>query len=66
MVGLMRVQVTLVTLSGGTAHVPEALDSNGRVLHESTSSALYLLAQGVPPDRVLREWASYDTIGIKP
>ena len=55
----------IITLSGGTAHVPDTLGHSGHVIHESTAAALYFTERGVPPSHVLREWASYDTIGKK-
>ncbi|GFH14157.1 DUF218 domain-containing protein [Haematococcus lacustris] len=48
---------------GGTPHKPPILGSNGHVLHESTSCAAYLMARGLPVDRILKEVSSYDTVG---
>ena len=53
----------IVVLSGGTSHKPPLLDSNGYVIHESTVCAKYLNSRGVLSEHLLREWASYDTIG---
>eukprot|EP00882_Tetradesmus_deserticola_P029766 GHRQ01033368.1.p1 GENE.GHRQ01033368.1~~GHRQ01033368.1.p1 ORF type:complete len:194 (+),score=90.96 GHRQ01033368.1:89-670(+) len=48
---------------GGTPHKPSILGSNGHVLHESTAMASYLMARGVAAADVLKETASYDTVG---
>jgi vancomycin permeability regulator SanA len=52
----------IIVLGGGTYHKPPALDSNNYVIHESTSCSSYLIKNGVKPDKIIREWASYDTI----
>eukprot|EP00048_Salpingoeca_helianthica_P002194 m.55320 g.55320 ORF g.55320 m.55320 type:complete len:251 (-) comp11962_c0_seq1:1925-2677(-) len=57
------VYVVILTLSGGTAHTGDTIDAQGRAVHESTVSALYLIRLGVPGERIFREWCSYDTIG---
>ena len=52
----------IIVLGGGTYHKPPGLDSNKYVIHESTSCANYLINKGISPDKIIREWASYDTI----
>lgn len=52
----------IIILGGGTYHKPPKLDSNNYVIHESTTYANYLINKGIPPDKIIREWASYDTI----
>lgn len=52
----------IIILGGGTYHKPPELDSNNYVIHESTSCANYLINKGISPDKIIREWASYDTI----
>lgn len=53
----------IICLSGGTVHKPPPLDRNGRPIHESIAGARYLVENGAPPEKVLWEIASYDTIG---
>jgi hypothetical protein len=53
----------IVTLSAGTPHRPPPLDAAGFPIFESIAAARYLIAAGVPPDRLLTETHSYDTIG---
>jgi len=52
----------IIVLGGGTYHKSPGLDSNNYVIHESTSCANYLISKGVSPNKIIREWASYDTI----
>jgi uncharacterized SAM-binding protein YcdF (DUF218 family) len=52
----------IIVLGGGTYHKPPGLDLNKYVIHESTSCANYLISKGINPDKIIREWASYDTI----
>ncbi len=52
----------IIILGGGTYHKPPGLDSNQYVMHESTSCANYLINKGINQDKIIREWASYDTI----
>ena len=52
----------IIILGGGTYHKPPGLDSNQYVMHESTSCATYLINKGINQDKIIREWASYDTI----
>ncbi|CAM6084868.1 unnamed protein product [Calypogeia fissa] len=53
----------IVCLGGGTPHRAPILSSDGFVVHESTSCAEYLHRKGVPFAHMIKEWASYDTIG---
>jgi hypothetical protein len=53
----------LILLSGGTVHKPPPLDENGFPIFESRKAAEYLLKSGVPPESILTETCSYDTIG---
>lgn len=48
---------------GGTPHKPPVLDAEGFVIHESTMLARHLVQRGVDPYRILKESASYDTVG---
>lgn len=52
----------IIILGGGTYHKPPGLDINKYVIHESTSCANYLINKGVSPNKIIREWSSYDTI----
>mmetsp|Transcript_3221 Transcript_3221/g.12732 ORF Transcript_3221/g.12732 Transcript_3221/m.12732 type:complete len:354 (-) Transcript_3221:650-1711(-) len=53
-----------VVLSGSaTPHKPPPLQKGGFTLHESTAMAEYVVANGVPPEAVLKDTASMDTIG---
>ena len=53
-----------VVLSGSaTPHKPPPLQKGGFMLHESTAMAEYVVANGVPPEAVLKDTASMDTIG---
>jgi|SRR6516162_1561591 hypothetical protein len=53
----------ILTLSAGTTHRPPPLDSSGFPFFESIAAAKYLIDRGVPPDAILPETCSYDTIG---
>lgn len=53
----------IIVLSAGTVHKQPILDDEGFPLFESSVAASYLVKKGVDPKRILREWASYDTIG---
>lgn len=53
----------VITLSAGTTHKPPPRDGNGFPMYEAMASARYLHERGVPPDRILPEACSYDTIG---
>lgn len=52
----------ILTLSAGTPHRPPPLE-DGFPIFESTAGARYLIAKGIPQDRILVEASSYDTIG---
>lgn len=53
----------ILTLSAGTAHLPQLLSSDGLPVWESTASASYLMKKlNIPPDDVYAETTSYDTI----
>lgn len=53
----------IITLSAGTVHKPPILDKEGYPLFESSVAAGYLVERGIDPEKILREWTSYDTIG---
>ena len=53
----------LMPLSAGTTHKPPPLDQNGFPMLESVIGAAYLIEKGIPPERILLEASSYDTIG---
>jgi len=52
-----------ITLSRGTFHKAPPRDEDGFPIDESLAGARYLVAHGVPKDRVLFEATSFDTIG---
>jgi hypothetical protein len=53
----------ILTLSAGTAHLPQALSADGLPIWESTSSAAFLIHElNVNPSDVYAETTSYDTI----
>ena len=49
-------------LGGGTYHKPPILNDSKFCIHESTSCAEYLISKGIPPNKIYKEWSSYDTI----
>lgn len=53
----------IITLSAGTVHRPPPLDDRGFPIFEAVAGAQYLVRAGVPPNRVLTETSSHDTIG---
>ena len=53
----------VLPLSAGTTHRPPPRDARGFPILESVAAGQYLLARGIPADRILTETASYDTIG---
>ena len=53
----------ILTLSAGTAHVPQLLDARGSVVFEATASAAVIINEGVEPSDVFVETTSFDTIG---
>jgi vancomycin permeability regulator SanA len=53
----------ILTLSAGTAHLPQALSADGLPIWEATASAAYLIKHlNVKPSDVFAETTSYDTI----
>lgn len=53
----------ILTLSAGTAHLPQRLSADGLPIWESTASTSYLINQlNVKPSDVYAETTSYDTI----
>lgn len=52
----------VICLGGGTYHKPTMLNEHGRVVHECTACAKYLVSAGVDAQHIYKEWASYDTI----
>lgn len=54
----------ILTLSAGTAHVPQFLSRDGLPVWESTSSAAYIMDhyKSIPPSNIYVETSSYDTI----
>jgi len=58
------IRVPLVTLSAGTAHASQLLNSHGRPIWEASASAAYMVKEhGVSPKDILMETTSWDTIG---
>lgn len=56
--------VPILSLSAGTAHMPQLMSQNGLPIWESTSSAAYLHKKhGITYEKLLVETTSYDTIG---
>jgi len=53
----------VLTVSAGTAHAPQLLTADGLPIWESTAAAAYLLDAGLPPESLVVETTSYDTIG---
>jgi hypothetical protein len=53
----------ILCLSAASAHKPLPLDSAGKPIFEASAGAKYLLARGIPTERIVLELASYDTIG---
>lgn len=54
---------SIVCLGGGTYHKPPYLNYMQFVVHESTACADYLMRHhNVPGSKILKEWASFDTI----
>ena len=53
----------ILTLSAGTAHVPQLLDARGSVVFEATASAAVIINEGVNSEDVFLETTSFDTIG---
>ena len=56
--------IPILCSGGGTPHIPAVLGPTGHVIHESTAYAHYLASErDVPASCILKETASYDTIG---
>jgi hypothetical protein len=53
----------LMPLSAGTPYRPPPLDERGIPITEARAGAAYLMARGVPAERILVEESSYDTLG---
>ncbi|QQG40278.1 MAG: YdcF family protein [Candidatus Aenigmatarchaeota archaeon] len=53
----------VVVLGGMSVHVPAVLDADKFPVFEAFVEADYLTRRGVDPLRVLKQWASFDTIG---
>lgn len=53
----------IACLSGGTVHKPPPVDDYSFPIYESLTAAEYLIKSGLPPEKVLTEICSYDTIG---
>ncbi len=53
----------IIALSAGTPYRPPPLDEAGHPVFESLAGLDYLLRRGYPPERLLGETSSYDTIG---
>lgn len=53
----------LLCSGGGTPHRPSVLSDTGYVVFESTSCASYLLDKGMKAASILKETASFDTVG---
>jgi uncharacterized SAM-binding protein YcdF (DUF218 family) len=56
-------QTPILTLSAGTAHLPQLLSNDGLPVWESTSSAAYLQQRHNIQSNLYVETTSYDTIG---
>ena len=53
----------IITLSAGTPHKPNPLDSAGFPVYEAAAGASYLIRSGVPAEDIYEETLSLDTIG---
>ena len=56
-------EIPILTLSAGTAHLPQLLTEDGLPMWESTSSAAYLQQKHKIHSHLYVETTSYDTIG---
>lgn len=56
-------QPTIITLSGGTPHKPNPVDSKGFPIWEASSAAKMLIEMGIPSQKVYEENFSLDTVG---
>src|ERR1700682_5838027 len=59
----LRRDAYIETLSAGTTHRPPPLDEGGFPIFESVAAARYLIGAGIPPEHILTETHSYDTVG---
>jgi DUF218 domain len=53
----------VVAASAGTTHRPPPVDASGFPIFESVAAAGYLMERGIPPEKILTETCSYDTVG---
>ena len=53
----------IITTARGTPHKPGPLDAAGFERHEAGDNARYLMKKGVPPEAILEESLSLETIG---
>lgn len=53
----------IIALSAGTVHKPPLLDAHHFPIFEARAGAQYLVSKGIPPEHILCETSSYDTIG---
>lgn len=53
----------VLALSAGSMNAPSPRNSQGHVLFESTLIAEHLVNNGVPPEAIICDWASWDTVG---
>jgi hypothetical protein len=56
-------KVVIITLSGGTTHKPNPLNSKGFPIFEATAAAKALIENGIPARDVYEECFSLDTVG---
>jgi uncharacterized SAM-binding protein YcdF (DUF218 family) len=59
----VRERKYIIVLSAGTPHRPQHLDTDGFPIYESIAGARYIMEKGLPPECVMAETCSYDTIG---
>lgn len=55
-------QLKIICCGGGTYHKPPILNDEKFVISESQACSSYLIKNGVKPEDIYKEWASYDTI----
>jgi uncharacterized SAM-binding protein YcdF (DUF218 family) len=53
----------IITLSAGTPHKPNPLDTEGFPLYESSMGLNFLIQSGIPANKIFEEKLSLDTIG---
>lgn len=56
-------EAKLLSCGGGTPHRPPVLMASDFVLHEASELAEFLCKEGIRREDMLKEVASYDTIG---